>query len=143
MRGKIPVLCVFLCFSAAYLIAFPAILGAKEADANKVSVLYTGDPFPGVTPYNSMQEDAFITVTPIQACSMHYAGITTDDIYKSMRVYMPRSYRDYVDRYNVMILSDSNKGVFTTEQIQWLRDGVIDGGIVSSWLEAWRASGGT
>lgn len=144
MRGKIPVLFVLLCFSAAYPITLPAILGVKEAGASEVSVLYTGDPFPGVTPYNSMQEDAFIMVTPIQACSMHYAGITTEDIYKSMRVYMPRGYRDYVDRYDVMILSDSNKGGYSPpsrSRGSGMRSSTAES--VSSWLEAWRASGGT
>jgi uncharacterized membrane protein len=105
------------------------VLGASALDPRKVGVLYTGDPYPGVTPYISMKEDAFIVVTPVQGSQQHYAGITWADIHKSLRVYMPRTYDDYLAKYDVMILSDSNKRIFTTEQHFWLRNGVLDNGV--------------
>ena len=40
-------------------------------DPRRISVLYTGDPYPGITPYPAMVEDAFIDATPVQASYIH------------------------------------------------------------------------
>jgi len=130
------------CWAALVLIVLPCALAATGIDPRKVSVLYTGDPYPGITPYLSMKEDAFISVTPVQASSMHYAGITSEDIRKAMRIYMARSYDDYVNKYDVMILSDSNRGVFTSGQIFWFRDGVLDHGIGLLMVGGYESFGG-
>ncbi len=114
--------------TTALLLVIP-ISGAQWADPRRVVVLYTGDPYPGVTPYLSMKEDAFIVVQPVQASSMHYAGITWDDIRRSMRVYMARTYEEYVDKYDVTILSDSNRMAFTSAQISWFKNSVLDHGM--------------
>jgi len=119
------------------------VLGAQGIDPRRVSVLYTGDPYPGVTPYLSMKEDALTIVTPVQASFIHYAGISGEDIKKSMRIYMARTYREYVDKYDVMILSDSYKGVFTSEQTFWFRDGVLDHGIGLLMVGGWESFGGS
>ena len=111
------------------LLIIAGVHGASNLDPRKVGVLYTGDPYPGVTPYISMKEDAFVVVTPVQGSRQHYAGITWEDIHKSLRVYMPRTYPDYIANYDVMILSDTNKRIFTDAQHYWLRDGVIDEGM--------------
>ncbi len=122
MRTTLPVLLLAFVF-------LPASMAASNLDPRKVGVLYTGDPYPGITPYISMKEDAFIVVTPVQGSIQHYAGISWTDIYKSLRVYMPRTYKDYLANYDVMILSDTNRKIFTAEQHFWLRDGVVEEGI--------------
>jgi len=132
-----------LASSLALLLALvPAGFGANGIDPRKVSVLYTGDPYPGITPYLSMKEDAFISVTPVQGSAMHYAGITTDDIRKAMRIYMARSYDDYVNKYDVMILSDTNMGIFLSGQVFWFRDGVLDHGIGLLMVGGYESFGG-
>jgi uncharacterized membrane protein len=125
------------------LLLSSSVLGAQGIDPRRVSVLYTGDPYPGVTPYLSMKEDAFTVVTPVQASFIHYAGISANDIKKSMRVYMARTYQEYIDKYDVMILSDSYKGVFTSEQTFWFRDGVLDHGIGLLMVGGWESFGGS
>ena len=122
-------ICLLMSLILSLTIALSAVLGAEGIDPRKVSVLYTGDPYPGVTPYISMKEDAFISVTPVQGSRQHYAGITWEDIHKSLRIYMPRTYQDYLNRYDVMILSDTNIRIFTDDQHFWLRDGVLDHGM--------------
>ena len=126
-----------------FILPVPATLGAQGKDPRRVSVLYTGDPYPGVTPYLSMKEDAFTLVTPIQASYIHYAGISAEDIKKSMRVYMARTYQDYLEKYDVMILSDSFMGVFTSEQVFWFRNGVLDHGIGLLMVGGWESFGGS
>ena len=110
----------FLVFLAIILLV-PASLGSSGVDPRRVRVLYTGDPYPGVTPYGPMKEDAFILVTPVQGSRQHYAGITWEDIHKALRVYMPRTYQQLVDNYDVVILSDTNRRIFTPEQHFWLK----------------------
>jgi uncharacterized membrane protein len=111
------------------LLILPQSMAAASIDPRRVGVLYTGDPYPGVTPYLSMQEDAFILVTPVQGSREHYAGITMEDIYKSLRVYMPRTYEAYISNYDVMILSDTNRMLFTPDQHYWMYDGVLQEGM--------------
>ena len=119
------------------------VLAAQGVDPRRVSVLYTGDPYPGVTPYLSMKEDAFTVVTPVQASFIHYAGISAADIKKSMRIYMARTYKEYVEKYDVMILSDSYMGVFTSEQTFWFRDGVLEHDIGLLMVGGWESFGGS
>jgi uncharacterized membrane protein len=111
------------------LLVMPAVLGASNIDPRKVGVLYTGDPYPGVTPFISMREDAFVVVTPVQGSRQDYAGITWEDIHKALRVYMPRTYAAYLANYDVMVLSDTNKRIFTNEQHHWMKNGVLDEGM--------------
>jgi len=115
------------------LIAVAAVggtaFGAEGVDPRKVSVLYTGDPYPGVTPYLSMKEDAFTEVTPVQASYQHYAGISGADIMKAIRIYMPRTYDEYARKYDVTIISDSSASVFSGGAIAWFGNGVAEYGI--------------
>ncbi len=113
----------------AVLLALSGVLAAEGIDPRMVSVLYTGDPYPGQTPYLSMQEDAFLQVTPVLASSMHTGHIPWEDIRRSMRIYMARTYDQYVSKYDVLILSDSNMRAFKPEQHIWFRDGVLDHGL--------------
>ena len=55
-----------------------ALTGIVQAQS-RVSVLYTGDPYPGHTPYIHMKVEPMLSVTPIQASRDHYAGISDSD----------------------------------------------------------------
>jgi uncharacterized membrane protein len=113
----------------AALLTLSGVLAAEGVDPRIASVLYTGDPYPGQTPYRSMQDDAFLQVTPVLASSMHTGHIPWEDIRRSMRVYMARTYDQYVGKYDVLIISDSNRNAFKPEQHLWFRDGVLDHGM--------------
>lgn len=95
--------------------------------ASKVRVLYAGDPYPGVTPYIHMRIEPLLEVTPVQASTLHYAGISSDDIRRAIRVYMPRTYRSLVESYDVLIISDANTGSFGSDHHKWFKDGVSEG----------------
>lgn len=132
-----------VCLFPLLLLVMQQVSGASNLDPRRIGVLYTGDPYPGVTPYLSMKEDAFTVVTPVQASFIHYAGISADDIRKSMRTYMARTYQDYIDKYDVVILSDSFRGVFTSEQTFWFRDGVLEQGMGLLMVGGWESFGGS
>ena len=119
-------------FIAAMLlgsIALPLALGGKGLDPRKVSVLYLGDPYPGVTPYLAFELDAFIVADPI-LCYHHGGGQTQlVDIYKYMRIYMPRNEQEYLESYDAVLFSDAYRRSFTNIQLYWIRDSVSENGV--------------
>jgi len=110
-------------------LAFGLVLllaAAMAQKASPVGVLYTGDPYPGLTPYIYMKSEPFLRVTPVQASRDHYAGISSSDIKRAIRIYMPRTYDELVRTYDVIIISDSNVHSFTRQQLEWFRRAVVE-----------------
>ena len=104
-------------------------LGATGLDPRRVSVLYLGDPYPGISPYLAMEEDAFIRVDPIRAYYHGGGAMPLKDVFKFMRLYMPRNYEDIAERYDVLVLSDAYRQAFTDDQHRWFKDCVMDEGL--------------
>jgi len=103
--------------------------GSVHSQAEPVKVLYTGDPYPGQTPYIFMKVEPFLTVTPIQASRDYLWGFfTTADIRKAIRLYMPRNYDSLVENYDVLIISDSNVASFSAEHLLWFQRAVAEDG---------------
>jgi uncharacterized membrane protein len=117
-------------------LALVSILGLAIFDptiswgATKVGVLYMGDPYPGVTPYVYMNSEPLLRVTPV-AASQDYLNFifSLDEIRRSVRLYMPRTYGSLLSSYDVMILSDSNVASFSSSHLLWFRRGVYEGGL--------------
>ena len=105
-----------------------ALAGTAQAQS-RVFVLYTGDPYPGHTPYIHMKVEPMLAVTPIQASRDHYAGISERDIKRAIRIYMPRTYASLIETFDVIIISDSNVGSFTSEQHLWFKQSVAEDGM--------------
>jgi uncharacterized membrane protein len=111
------------------ILLIPGITGASGTDPRKVSVLYLGDPLSGFTPYVPMKVDAIVQVDPIPA--YHHGGyaVSLTDIRRYIRIYMPRNYGEYVDRYDVMVISNAYRQSISQSQQIWFRDGVLNDGI--------------
>jgi uncharacterized membrane protein len=103
--------------------------GVLAQDDPRVRVIYTGDPYPGQTPYIHMKVEPLLVVTPIQASRDHYAGISNKDILRAIRIYMPRTYDSLIETCDVLIISDSNVASFTGEQHGWFRRSVAEDGM--------------
>ncbi len=112
-------------------------------EGTRVSVIYAGDPFPGITPYVHMKVEPFLRVTPIQASRDHYAGISSEDIRRAIRIYMPRRYEDLVADYEVVILSDANVNSFTNKHLLWFRESVKEEGMGLSMMGGHESFGGS
>lgn len=113
-------------------------------DPRQVSVLYIGDPVWGYTPFHPMNEDAFTVVSPISA--YHHGGyaVQLSDIRRYVRMYMPRSYEQYTDSYDVVVFSNAYRTAFGAEQHRWFRDGVIEEGmavLMAAGQDSFAASG--
>jgi uncharacterized membrane protein len=107
-----------------------SIMPACFSDGTKVSVLYTGEPYPGVTPYVFMLPEPLLDVTPVVA-SQDYLNFvfSLEEIKRAVRLYMPRNYASLESSYDVVILSDSNVASFTPDHHRWFREGVEVGGL--------------
>jgi uncharacterized membrane protein len=51
------------------------------------------------------------------------------EVSRYMRIYMPRNEQDYLDKYDVVLLSDAYQGAFTHRQQGWFRDSVVEQGV--------------
>jgi uncharacterized membrane protein len=124
---------------AAFLLVTP-LIAAQEG--LRVGVLYTGDPYPGQTPYVHMKVEAFLRVTPVQASRNHYAGISSDDILRAIRIYMPRRYQDLIDSYDVLIISDANVMSFESKHLKWFKQSVEEDAMGLAMFGGYESYGG-
>jgi uncharacterized membrane protein len=97
-----------------------------DPQTGKLRVLYMGDALGirGPFPYMRM-EPSFVT-TPVEACTFHS---TPEFIKKQMRAYMPRTESRLREDYDVLILSDANRGVFSPRDINWFSQAVVEDGL--------------
>ena len=63
-----------------------------------------------------------MTATPLQYLGRDFAQ-------RKARVYMPRTSQRLREEYDVMILSDAMREMFTSQMINWMSDGVLKGGM--------------
>jgi len=116
---------IYVFVAACFFIS--CLSGPGQSKTEPVRVLYTGDPYPGQTPYVYMKVEPLLRVTPIQASRDYLWGFfTASDIRKAIRLYMPRSYRSLIESYDIIIISDSNVASFTTDHLLWFRRAVVE-----------------
>jgi uncharacterized membrane protein len=101
------------------------VSSAKNLSRTGVArVLYIGEPYYSATPVPYMVSDPLIDVHKVEASI--WLGSTTK-IMKSMRMYMPRSYSDLLEKYDVVVLSDANLQTLRHSHVQWIGDSVEAG----------------
>jgi uncharacterized membrane protein len=76
-----------------------------------------------MSPYPLLEADPLMLPYPVKASAVVFSF---DLAKRSMRLYMPRTYRD-LSSYQVFILSDANARVFTGNQLKWYKDSVANG----------------
>ncbi len=99
---------------------------ALNPETGLVGVLYAGDCY-GNTPYLYMIDEPLFEITPLPA-SFHETKFTWEEMKRSMRQYMPRTYRDHVINHQVVMMSDTGFDLYTAKQLMWLKRGVIEAG---------------
>ncbi len=115
---------LYIAWALTLLLLVPLSEAKRDPSTGRVRVLYLGDPI-GASPLPFMLDEPLLAATPVMACKMWYSYET---IRKSMRVYMPRTYENLNDTYDVVILSDSNVLSFETKHFTWFHDLVYDDG---------------
>jgi len=56
-------------------------------------------------------------------------GVGRNDAVRFLRQYLPRTYRQLVEKYDVLLLSDFEVDIITAEQFSWMERGVREGGM--------------
>jgi uncharacterized membrane protein len=136
---------------------FPVILtillclASQLTLADRTRVLYIGGvelPTGGAGgAFWHLENDPFFELTPVRAMWLpgDY-GYDDDVMARAMRQYMPRTYQELLDNYDIVSLFYASKEVVKAEFIKWISDAVADGkGMVfmghgSSWAFDWSAT---
>ncbi len=95
----------------------------RDPVTNRIRILYIGDAW-GPTPYTYMMEEPSFTGTPIPATYAHIGTYNDRQLRQFMRVYMPRTFDDLTTSYDLIILSDTNRGLYRADQLEWFKRGV-------------------
>ena len=127
----------------ALAVAVPGSVCARNAKLDpatkRVRILYVGD-----TLYRTWRDlafDPFLSVQPVPATIGHFQ---TGFIRKSMRMYLPRTYDDHAGKFDLTVLSDTDRFLFTTDQQQMFKRGVLEMGqgmIMAGGFEAFGGAG--
>jgi uncharacterized membrane protein len=92
-----------------------------DLEARTINIFYIGDCFAySATPYNHLKEEPPFRMTAIPTWDL--------DLMRSMRHYMPRTYRDHLEKNDVVLMSDAIRSLFRPEMLEWFGRGVIEGG---------------
>ncbi len=123
MRGELTLLLL-----ASFLLVTAVEGRDLRADptTGRVRVLYMGDALGIRGPYPYIVQEPSFVATPAEACTFHS---TMDFIKKQMRAYMPRTAGRLKANYDVLILSDANRGVFRPQEINWMSEAVLEDGL--------------
>ncbi len=118
---------------ACLVLAFVVLLGPAEARKPKVDpatkrvrVVYLGDAWGANSPIYEIYKDPLFSATPIPASATHAGGMP--NMSRFIRLYLPRTYSDFVSYFDITILSDTEAPYYTSKQIGWFSRGVSEGG---------------
>jgi uncharacterized membrane protein len=109
----------------------------RDPTSGIIRILYYGDAF-APSPYPTYVADPLTSVVALTGMSG-----TALQIDKKMRVFMPRTYKDLLDKYDLLIMSDAIVQNFRTDFIYWFRNSVIDGGLGMLMIGGYGSFGGS
>jgi uncharacterized membrane protein len=92
----------------------------------RVRIIYLGDAWGISSPIFEMYKDPMFMATSVPASEGHVGGL--GDVSRFLRIYMPRTYSDYVTFFDVTILSDTQSHYYSLKQIGWFETGVEEDG---------------
>jgi uncharacterized membrane protein len=101
----------------------------------RIRAILLGDVIEQYGSYNSFTVigyDPSIITTLIPSRPDYIGGY--ENAYRNMRQYMPRTYEQLVQSYDLIVSSDSDRLVFTSMWIGWLSKSVEDDGLGLLWL---------
>jgi uncharacterized membrane protein len=96
----------------------------RDPISMRIRILYLGGDAFTPSPYPTYVIDPLTFIVALTSMG----GKTQSEVDKKMRIYMPRSYIDLVEKYDLIIISDPVTN-FQSQYIQWLRDSVIEDGL--------------
>jgi uncharacterized membrane protein len=109
----------------------------RDPLTKRIRILYYGDAL-GSSPYPTF------VIDPLTFCValVGMGGQTQEETDKKMRIYMPRTYQDLLNKYDLIIMSDAVVVNFRTEYVMWFRDSVIEDGLALLMIGGYGSFGG-
>ncbi len=114
----------------------------KDQLTGRIRVLYIGDAW-GPTPFFHIEAEPSFAATPVPATYAHIGTYGDRQLRQFMRIYMPRTFGEFTASYDLVILSDTNRGLFISEQLQWFKQGVQKEGVGLMMVGGIEAFGGS
>jgi len=122
--------------------AFPVILfltvwgvSCRVGPGGRVRVFCFGDVIEQYGTFNSyavIQIDPAIAATLVPTRPGYLAG--KEEAKRNLRIYMPRSYARFVERYDMVLSSDADSTVFEIGWMEWMAKAVKEEGLGVEWL---------
>ena len=122
IRDMVPARYLPLWSVLVLVLLLPSAFCKYDPETLKIRVVLFGEGW-SVMP-NIMMTDPKITAITIPAGDATYAAYMK----KFMRIYMPRTYKEWLDKVDVFILSDLVPWGFTGTQLKWMRDSIEQAG---------------
>ncbi len=120
---------------AIWISAITTVQGTRISPNGRIRTICFGDIIDQTGGYNSyvvFRQDPSIETTFVPTRPDYLGGI--ENALRNMRVYMPRTYGSLVRSYDIVVSSDADRSVFTTEWIGWISDSVREDGLGILWL---------
>ncbi len=111
---------------------------AHDPETGLVRSLYFASP--EMYPYVFLRDEPLLRLTPVHRSSEAYTD--TSSMMKYMRILLPRSYRDLVDRYDLILIISGEVTDFAPQWLGWFREGVAEGGQGLMMSGGWLTFGG-
>jgi len=117
------------------------IPGATGLEDGRIGVLYVGC-IARSPPFNFMRSDPLFSMGFVIATLRDWAGMAESEVHRRVRLYMPRTYRDLVSNFDVIVLANANRFAVGTH-VEKLAQGVEEGSMGLLMSGGWETFGGT
>jgi hypothetical protein len=118
------------------ILMVPHASAVQGSGGGRVRVLCLGDIVDQYGDRNTfaiVQIDPAISVTLVPTRSDYAVGGIAE-VWRLMRLYLPRTYEGLIQGYDVVMTSDTDRTIFRPEWIVWMSDSVREGGLGLLWL---------
>lgn len=119
------------------LVASISAAPAYDPETGRVRILYLGE--------SVGRPMSYFVQEPIFSMNIIPAGVALGkpegEARRLMRLYMPRSFDDFIGRYDVSVISDARVDFFSVDQHQWFKRAVIEEGHGLLMVGGWHTLG--
>jgi len=146
-RGVSPHLAVI--FVILIILQLHQIPGSHALQDGRIGVLYVGC-LARSTPFWWMRSDMLFSLNFVQATLRDWAGwgptqVATQEgqVYRMIRLYMPRNLEDLTNRFDVIIMANANRLAVSPRNVEMLAGGVKESAMGLVMFGGWESFGGT
>jgi uncharacterized membrane protein len=122
---------------------------SQALEDGRIGVLYIGC-LARSTPFWWMKSDMLFSLNFVQATLRDWAGwgptqVATQEgqVYRMIRLYMPRTVADLTGRFDVIVLANANRLAVSPKNVEMLADGVEESAMGLVMFGGWESFGGT